>query len=63
MHTYVRKRGAARDAAKMADWPAWVAQLDLNFVPATGHVVIDNSAGSPPLQQQVKELLDKVSAR
>ena len=63
MHTYVRKRGAARDAAKMADWPAWVAQLDLNFVPATGHVVIDNSAGSPPLQQQVKELLDTVSAR
>lgn len=63
MHTYIRKRGAARDAAKMADWPAWVAQLDLEFAPAAEHTVVDNSAGAPPLQQQANELLAKVTAR
>jgi predicted kinase len=63
MHTYIRKRGAARDAAKMADWPAWVAGLDLHFAPATSHTIIDNSAGAPPLQQQAQLLLDPILKR
>ncbi|RSN05997.1 transcriptional regulator [Streptomyces sp. WAC 05977] len=61
MLSYIRKRGAARDAKKLADWPAWVASLDLNFRPATEHFVIDNSAGAPPLQRQADTLLTKVT--
>lgn len=61
MHSYIRKRGAARDAAKLADWPDWVASLDLEFRPATEHFVIDNSAGAPPLQRQADTLLTKVT--
>ena len=63
MYTYIHRRGAARDAAKMADWPGWVAQLDLNFRPATEHYVVDNSAGARPLQEQANELLAKVTSR
>lgn len=60
MYTYIRRRGAARDAAKLADWPGWIASIDLAFRPATEHFVVDNSAGAPPLQRQADELLAKV---
>lgn len=63
MHTYIRKRGAARDAAKLADWPKWIAGLDLHFQPATEHHLVDNSADAPPLRNQAAELLAKVTAR
>jgi outer membrane murein-binding lipoprotein Lpp len=33
MHTYMRHRGAARDAAKLEDWPAYLATIDLEFRP------------------------------
>lgn len=57
MHTYIRHRGAARDAAKLADWPAYLATIDVDFRPPAPHVLIDNSASSAPLQTQAKELL------
>ncbi|RJQ74233.1 GntR family transcriptional regulator [Pseudonocardiaceae bacterium YIM PH 21723] len=61
MFGYVRKRGAARDASKLADWPAWLAQLDLAFRPATEHTVINNSAADEPLEGQAAALLATVN--
>lgn len=61
MHSYIRKRGAARDAAKLADWTKWVSSLNLEFRPATEHFVIDNSADAPPLQRQADTLLTMVT--
>jgi predicted kinase len=60
MHTYVRHRGAARDAAKLADWPRYLASIDVNFRPPMPHYLIDNSASSTPLQTQAKDLLATV---
>ncbi|WP_320069029.1 GntR family transcriptional regulator [Micromonospora sp. RTGN7] len=57
MHTYVRRRGAARDAAKLADWPNYIADIDTEFRPLAAHHLIDNCASGLPLQQQAKELL------
>ncbi|WP_098960219.1 GntR family transcriptional regulator [Pseudonocardia sp. N23] len=57
MLTYVRHRGAARDAAKLADWPTYLAALDLDFRPPGDHFVVDNSASGEPLQSQAKRLL------
>jgi predicted kinase len=61
MHSYIRKRGAARDTSKLADWTAWVDSLSLDFRPAIDHFVIDNSAGAPPLQRQADTLLTEVT--
>ncbi|MFC9971838.1 GntR family transcriptional regulator [Spirillospora sp. NPDC127200] len=60
MHTYVRHRGAARDAAKLADWEGYLAAIDLDFRPPEPYVLIDNSSSSRPLQSQAKELLETV---
>ena len=59
MHTYVRRRGAARDAAKLADWDGYMAGIDIDFRPAAPYALIDNCASSAPLQTQAKELLRK----
>ncbi|MGK5554001.1 hypothetical protein ACSNOI_20520 [Actinomadura kijaniata] len=60
MHTYVRHRGAARDATKLADWPGYLESIDLDFRPPEPYVLIDNSASSSPLQEQAKDLLRQV---
>jgi DNA-binding transcriptional regulator YhcF (GntR family) len=61
MQTYLRRRGAARDAAKLADWPGYLGSIDLELRPAGNHVVIDNSESSPlPLSAQAKQLLDSI---
>ncbi|MFI0453422.1 GntR family transcriptional regulator [Actinomadura sp. 6N118] len=60
MRTYVRHRGAARDAAKVADWDGYLAAVDLNFRPTAPYVLIDNSASSSPLQDQARDLLKAV---
>lgn len=60
MHTYLRRRGAARDAAKLADWPGYLASIDVNFRPAVPHRLIDNSLSSEPLQDQARKLLRDV---
>ncbi|AEA23383.1 transcriptional regulator, GntR family [Pseudonocardia dioxanivorans CB1190] len=57
MLTYIRHRGAARDASKIEDWPAYLTSLDLQFRPPGDHYLIDNSASGEPLQTQAKALL------
>lgn len=61
MHTYLRRRGAARDGVKLADWPQYITGIDTDFRPAVAHSVVENCASSPPLQAQVKQLLDSLS--
>ncbi len=63
MYTYIRARGAARDAAKMADWPGYLATIDTDFRPTVPHTVIDNSADSVPLQAQARELIAALYSR
>lgn len=63
MNTYLRQRGAARDAYKLAHWDEYLAGIDLAFEPAITHHVIDNSVGASPLQQQAAELLTKNGVR
>ncbi|MEU4517828.1 GntR family transcriptional regulator [Amycolatopsis sp. NPDC024027] len=60
MHTYVRHRGAARDATKLANWESYLAGIDLELRPPVPHVVIDNSASSKPLQDQARSLVSTV---
>lgn len=57
MNTYIRRRGAARDAAKLRDWPGYLASINLDFRPPVPHVLIDNCATGAPLRTQAKELL------
>ena len=56
MQTYIRQRGAARDAAKLADWPTYLASIDLDARPPVSHHLLDNSVSAPPLQTQAQEL-------
>ncbi|HJQ48295.1 MAG TPA: GntR family transcriptional regulator [Amycolatopsis sp.] len=60
MHTYVRHRGAARDASKLADWDGYLAGIDLDMRPPVPHIVVDNSASSEPLQEQARRLIEEV---
>jgi predicted kinase len=60
MHTYIRRRGAARDGAKLADWPSYVNLIDTEFRPPAPHYVMDNCTSGEPLQQQAQELLKTV---
>jgi predicted kinase len=62
MHMYIRHRGAARDAAKLVDWPAYLASIDLDFRPPEPHLTVDNSVSSVPLQSQARDLLKLVLA-
>ncbi|MBW0105800.1 GntR family transcriptional regulator [Pseudonocardia sp. KRD291] len=57
MLTYLRRRGAARDAAKLAGWAGYLQGIDLDRRPLGDHTVIDNSQGGPPLQAQAHQLL------
>jgi predicted kinase len=60
MHSYLRHRAAARDAAKLADWQGYLSAIDLGLRPAAPHHLVDNSATSTPLQSQADELLAAV---
>lgn len=60
MRTYIKHRGAARDASKLADWHGYLATIDLDYRPVVVHRVVENSADSRPLQQQATELLASV---
>jgi DNA-binding transcriptional regulator YhcF (GntR family)/predicted kinase len=60
MHGYLRHRAAARDASKLADWPGYLATIDLELRPAAPYHLIDNSSSSAPLQNQADELLTAV---
>ncbi|HEX5596925.1 MAG TPA: GntR family transcriptional regulator [Micromonosporaceae bacterium] len=60
MHTYLRHRGAARDAAKLADWPGYLTGIDVGFRPPVPHLLVNNSASSTPLHTQAEDLLAAV---
>lgn len=60
MHTYIRHRGAARDATKLENWNAYLDTIDLDFRPPVPHALIDNSASVVPLQTQAKKLLASI---
>lgn len=62
MHTYIRYRGAARDAAKLADWNGYLSRLDTDFRPGVPHALVDNCTSGAPLQVQARELVGKVLA-
>jgi hypothetical protein len=62
MHTYIKRRGAARDAHKLANWDEYLKGVDLNYTPATAHTIISNSIASPPLQPQIEQLLTRLGA-
>lgn len=57
MHTYVRHRGAARDAAKLARWAGYLKGIDTHFRPPAAHTVIDNCSNGEPLRDQAKRFL------
>ena len=60
MHMYIRHRGAARDAAKLADWPGYLSSINIDFRPPEPYILIDNCASGLPLQQQARDLLSAV---
>ncbi|WP_018683682.1 GntR family transcriptional regulator [Actinokineospora enzanensis] len=57
MLTYVRHRGAARDASKLDNWSTYAESVDVDFRPSVDHTVIDNSASGEPLQAQAHNLV------
>ncbi len=61
MYTYLRRRGAARDGAKLTDWNNYVTGIDTEFRPYVAHTVVENCSDSPPLQEQAKALLMNLS--
>ncbi len=60
MHRYLRQRGAARDAGKLADWKSYWAGIDLDFRPPAPHFVVNNCVSGEPLQSQARTLLKSV---
>jgi predicted kinase len=60
MRLYIRRRGAARDGAKLADWNGYVNSMDLDVRPLGPHHVINNSVSGEPLQDQARKLLKTV---
>nr|CTQ93327.1 putative P-loop ATPase [Kibdelosporangium sp. MJ126-NF4] len=63
MKSYIKQRGAARDSNKLANWDKYVAGINLEFVPAIEHTIIDNSGDARPLQEQASELLRQLAER
>jgi predicted kinase len=57
MHSYIRHRGAARDGAKLADWTAYVNQIDPDLRPVGESFVVENSASSRPLREQADRVV------
>ena len=50
-------RGSPRDAAKLAQFPAFTASMRLGTPPAAPHAVIDNRLTAPGLREQVAGLV------
>jgi len=62
MQTYIRHRGAARDAGKLTGWTHYVNGVDLEFRPAAPHIVIDNRPSAAPLQKQARDVINGLFA-
>jgi DNA-binding transcriptional regulator YhcF (GntR family)/predicted kinase len=63
MHTYIRRRGAARDTAKLDNWSDYLAKVDPDRRPDGEHVVIDNSVDAEPLTVQAERFLGTLKGR
>lgn len=60
MYTYLRRRGAARDSAKLENWQGYLAAIELDYRPAIEHLVVDNSLNGPDLLEQAKDLVGQI---
>ncbi|NQE71549.1 AAA family ATPase [Nocardia gamkensis] len=60
MLMYLRRRGAARDAWKLANWATYSSHLNLEFRPAVEHLLIDNDPDSEPLRTQAQRLIEGI---
>lgn len=63
MNTYIRHRGAARDASKLENWAKYLDVIDVQFRPPVPHAVIDNSASGVPLQVQARKLVADITGK
>lgn len=63
MRTYLTRRGAARDASKLANWETYLAGVDLEYTPAMPHTIVHNSLASAPLQHQAEQLLGRLGVQ
>ncbi|MBE1877851.1 AAA family ATPase [Myceligenerans sp. TRM 65318] len=63
MRTYLKRRGAARDTGKLANWDHYIAAIDLDYRPAADHVIIENSTSSEPLQGQAARMLAAIGSK
>jgi predicted kinase len=61
MLSYLKHRGAARDAWKLENWNEYLAGINLDLRPSLPHQVIDNSADAAPLQEQAAKALKAMS--
>jgi hypothetical protein len=62
MHEYLSRRGAARDAWKLANWHQWVSEVDLHNRPACNYSEIDNQLNAAVgLADQARDLLKRIS--
>jgi predicted kinase len=57
MLTYLRQRGAARDATKLENWKTYSESIDISFRPPVPHFVVDNSYGGSSLKTQARQLI------
>uniref|UniRef100_UPI003F494C63 GntR family transcriptional regulator n=1 Tax=Nocardia sp. CA-095871 TaxID=3239971 RepID=UPI003F494C63 len=57
MHSYITRRGAARDSWKLAHWDEYVPAMDLEFSPAWEHTIVTNDVDSAPLREQAQALI------
>ncbi|UKD50844.1 ATP-binding protein (plasmid) [Amycolatopsis sp. FU40] len=58
MYRNITRRGAHRDAGKLADWDGYLERIDLGYSPALADCrVIDNNAGVASLEDQAVQLL------
>ena len=63
MHTYLQRRRASRDKAKLATWEDYVQSVDLQYRPLLPHHIVDNSTGTPQsLQDQAVDVLSLIGA-
>ncbi|MCU1646409.1 MAG: hypothetical protein JWN03_6684 [Nocardia sp.] len=57
MHSYITRRGAARDSGKLANWDGYVRGINIAFEPPWQHTIVMNDPDSPPLPEQADELI------
>ena len=64
MREHIERRGAARDAWKIANWSEYEATIDLSMRPCVPHTVIDNRGNAAlSLAAQATALTDRVGKR